>query len=195
MRYGYARVSTRDQNTLLQKKALLQSGCDLVIEEKASGAKTRPRLELLLKRLQAGDTLVVHKIDRLARSMLHFVAVFENLRIRKIHFQSLTENIDTTSPQGRAFVHILAAFAELERDMIRERCYAGQLAAMARGQKWGAYPFFDADDSKMIAVAWRSGWYDQKTIAMVFDKNVATVRDAIHRHEKRGRYATLKLQR
>jgi DNA invertase Pin-like site-specific DNA recombinase len=118
MRVGYARVSTTEHNTVLQKKALVAAGCVRIAEEKASGVKVRPVLESLLKTLKRGDVLVVYKLDRLARSMVHFIRIFEDLKARGVAFQSLTENIETNTPQGRMFLHLLSAFATYERDLI-----------------------------------------------------------------------------
>lgn len=190
---GYARVSTLDQDTTIQKRALLAAGCVRIVAEKASGAVQRPKLDVLLKSLKTGDVLVVHKLDRLARSMTHFVRVFEDLKARGIKFQSLSENIETETPQGRMFVHLLAAFAELERDLICERCYAGQLAARASGKTWGVKPYFNPSEAKQISKLWRSGWWKQETVALWFSISVSTVRDTIHRAERRGRYATNRL--
>lgn len=192
---GYARVSTLDQDTTIQKTALLAVGCDRVITEKASGAKVRPKLELLLKSLKKDDVLVVHKLDRLARSMTHFVRVFDDLKLRGIRFKSLSENIETETAQGRMFLHLLAAFAELERELIRERCLAGQLAARARGQRWGLQPAFNEVEAGQLTELWHSGYFKQKELSIWFSVSVATICDTIHRHERRGRYATNKLHK
>jgi DNA invertase Pin-like site-specific DNA recombinase len=186
MIYGYARVSTQDQDTAIQITALRDYGCDCVIREKASGAKNRPRLAAVLLRLKKGDTLVVHKLDRLARSMLHFVRVFEQLK---------AQGIETATPQGRMFLHVLAAFAELERDMIRERCHAGILAARASGKKWGAVPILGGKDQKTVIWLWRKQGWQQRDIAVALGLPVGTIRDSIYRFEKRGRYATAGLQK
>lgn len=193
MRIGYARVSTLDQDTTIQKTALIASGCVRIVSEKASGAIQRPKLDSLLKSLKTGDTLVVHKLDRLARSMTHFVRVFDDLKARGIKFQSLSENIETETAQGRMFLHLLAAFAELERELIRERCLAGQLAARANGKTWGKKPSFNLQESKQLAEMWRSGFWQQQELALWFSVSVSTIRDTIHRSEHRGRYATNRL--
>ncbi|WP_281631029.1 recombinase family protein [Diaphorobacter sp. LR2014-1] len=135
--WGYARVSTLEQNTAAQMAAFRRAGIDRVIQEKRSAVKDRPELEKLLARLQAGDVLVVYKLDRLARSVSHFVKVFDALKAKGVGFRSLTEAIETDTAQGRMFVHLLTAFAEFERELIRERCLAGQRAARAAGKTWG----------------------------------------------------------
>lgn len=138
MRIGYARVSTSEQNTGLQKNALLHSGCDRIFEETASGAqRDRPELTRSLEFLREGDVLVVWKLDRLARSLRQLIETVENLQEQGIGFVSLTEGIDTTSAGGKLVFHIFGALAEFEREMIRERTVAGLKAAKGRGVKLG----------------------------------------------------------
>lgn len=187
--YGYARVSTADQNTTLQRKALKKAGVGEVVEETRSGVKARPALEALLERLQAGDTLMVYKLDRLARSVVDFVRILDELRRKGVEFRSLTESLDTTTPGGRMFVQLLAVFAEYERELIRERCLAGQQAARARGQTWGRPRAMTDQECRDAAQLWRSGWWEQSVLAEVYSVSVACMRDSIHRAEGRGRYA------
>lgn len=194
MRVGYARVSTSEQNTVLQKKALVAAGCLRIAEEKASGVKARPVLESLLKTLKRGDVLVVYKLDRLARSMVHFIRIFEDLKARGVAFQSLTESIETNTPQGRMFLHLLSAFATYERDLIRERCYSGQLAALARGQKWGVKPTFTINECKELNRLVKDGFFTVKLLSIWFNVPISTIRDSIYRVSLRGRYATKKLR-
>ena len=189
MLIGYARVSTSDQSTELQLASFQKNGINRFYEEKQSSIKKRPVLEdLLVNVLKPGDTLCVYKIDRLARSMSHFVRIFEQLRVKEVGFRSLTESIETVTPQGRMFLQLLGVFAEFERELIRERCMAGQIAARARGQTWGVKPLFCLSESKKIASMWRSGWYQQKQLADMFDCSESTLRDTIHRAEGRGRW-------
>ena len=122
----------------MQLRAFERAGVLEVHEEQMSAVKSRPVLDQLLAGLKRGDTLVVYKLDRLARSMTQFVRVFEDLRVRGIEFRSLTESIETSSPHGRMFLHMLGAFAEFERELIRERCLAGQRAARAAEKPGGA---------------------------------------------------------
>jgi DNA invertase Pin-like site-specific DNA recombinase len=141
MLIGYARVSTADQNLDLQRDALKEAGAERVFEEHASGARDdRPQLRAALDQLRQGDTLVVHKLDRLGRSLRSLIAFVEDLRQRGIGFKSLCDAIDTSTPAGRFFFHLLAALAEMERDLIRERTQAGLSAARARGRKGGRKP-------------------------------------------------------
>lgn len=139
--YGYARVSTGDQNPQLQKDALLRAGVqarDIFTDEGQSGAKaSRPQWDLLRDQLEEGDVLVVWKLDRAGRSVKHLVDLVEDLRERGIGFKSVTEGIDTTTPGGRLVFHIFAAMAEFERDLIGERTDAGLAAARAQGRTGG----------------------------------------------------------
>lgn len=135
MQIGYVRVSTNDQNTDLQRNALNCAGCELIFEDKISGTKAeRPGLKKLLRTLSEGDTLVVWKLDRLGRSMRHLVVLVEELRERGINFRSLTDAIDTSTPMGRFFFHVMGALAEMERELIVERTRAGLAAARRKGE-------------------------------------------------------------
>lgn len=136
--YGYARVSTTDQNPEMQKTALAHYGCTTIVEEHISGvADHKPALETLLLKLTSGDTLVVWKLDRLGRSTEVLARTVRILNERNIHFVSLTEKIDTTSIQGRLFFNIMATIAEFERELIRERIILGVRNAMINGTRSG----------------------------------------------------------
>ena len=138
MLIGYSRVSTEDQNLDLQNDALKQAGCDKIIEEKVSGAKTdRAGLDEALSFLRKGDTLVVWKLDRLGRSLQHLIQVVNQLREKGIYFRSIQESLDTSSSGGKLIFHIFGALAEFERDVIRDRTMAGLAAARARGRVGG----------------------------------------------------------
>ncbi|HQT76441.1 MAG TPA: recombinase family protein [Rhodopila sp.] len=144
---GYARVSTQDQTPQLQLDALKAAGCERSFVEKASGAqRDRPELQAALEYMRSGDTLIVWKLDRLARSLKQLIETVESLENRKMGFRSLTENIDTTTPGGRLTFHLFAALAEFERSIIKERTMAGLAAARARGRKGGRPPSLNAKD-------------------------------------------------
>lgn len=135
---GYARVSTADQDAELQLVALRELGCERVFVETASGAqRDRPQLIEALDYIRAGDTLVVWKLDRLARSLKQLIETVEGLEGRGVGFRSLTESIDTTTPGGKLIFHIFGALAEFERGLIVERTVAGLEAARARGRVGG----------------------------------------------------------
>ena len=146
---GYARVSTESQHVDLQKDALRKAGCERVFEDIISGAKTeRQGLDAALAYLREGDTLVVWKLDRLGRSMVHLVNTVQGLAARGVGLKVLTGQgaaIDTTTAPGKLVFGILAALAEFERDLIRERTKAGLTAAAARGRKGGRKPVVTAD--------------------------------------------------
>lgn len=139
MRIGYARVSTTEQNLDLQLDALKAAGCEKIFTDSGiSGSKSdRPGLAEALSFCRAGDTFVVWKLDRLGRSMKGLIDWLQQLEERKIEFSSISEAIDTTSPIGRCMFHLCGAFAQLERDLIRERTKAGLKAARARGRRGG----------------------------------------------------------
>ncbi len=135
---GYCRVSTTDQDLAMQRDALDRAGCSRVFEDKASGARDdRPGLQKALDRVEAGDVLVVWKLDRLGRSLKHLVEIVTDLEKRGVGFRSLTEAIDTTTNGGKLVFHIFGSLAEFERGLIQERTRAGLDAAAARGRKGG----------------------------------------------------------
>jgi len=137
MIYGYARVSTKDQNLNLQLDALKAAGCQKIFSEKVSAARERPELEKLIGFLQPGDTVIVWKLDRLARSLKDLIKLVSDFKERSVYFISVQDKIDTASAQGRLIFNIFASLAEFERDLIRERTVAGLDAARARGNKGG----------------------------------------------------------
>jgi DNA invertase Pin-like site-specific DNA recombinase len=135
---GYARVSTADQDLAAQRQALLAAGCTEIREEKASGAnRARPELARLLAAIGPADTLVVVRIDRLARSLAHLLEVIARLEAKGAKFRSLGDPIDTAAPSGTLILQILGAVAEFERALIRERTMAGLTAARAQGRVGG----------------------------------------------------------
>lgn len=189
MLVGYARVSTLDQSTKVQQAAFERHGIAVVYCEKQSSVKKRPVLDHVLNDvLKPGDVLCVYKLDRLCRSMVHFVQIFGILKQKGCGFRSLTEAIETESPQGRMFLNLLGVFAEFERELIRERCMAGQKAARARGQTWGRVAKLSPAEALQVAAMWRSGWYEQSLLAEMFSMSVSALRDSIHRAESRGRW-------
>lgn len=138
MLIGYARVSRQDQDLSLQLDALTNAGCIDIFEEKVSGkGRERPELEDMLRMLRAGDRVVVWKLDRIGRSMKHLIELIELFDEKGVEFVSLKENIDTSTATGKMLFHIIAAFAEFERENMIERTKAGVDAARARGRKGG----------------------------------------------------------
>ena len=175
MLIGYVRVSTNDQNTALQRNALECAGCELIFEDKISGKTSeRPGLKRALKTLARGDTLVVWKLDRLGRSMRHLVVLVEELRERGINFRSLTDSIDTSSPMGRFFFHVMGALAEMERELIVERTRAGLAAARAEGRIGGRRPKFPPEQWEQMGRLIAAGETRQR-VAIIFDVGVSTL--------------------
>ena len=175
MKAGYTRVSTNDQDTQLQLDALKDAGCERLYQEKQSGIK-QDRLELqqCLKSLRAGDSLIVWKLDRLGRSLQHLIEVIADLESREIGFQSLTENIDTTSPTGKLIFHIFGSLAEFERGLIRERVKAGLVAVKKKGTRFGR-PQALNDSDKDMALAMFNGGATKIAIARHFNVTRQTI--------------------
>lgn len=141
MLIGYARVSTHDQNLELQREALTKAGCRKIFEDKVSGTRAeRPGLARALEMLREDDTLVVWKLDRLGRSVKQLVDLVGDLHKQSIQFKSLTDAIDTGSPSGRFFFHVMASLAEMERELTVERTRAGLEVARQLGRKGGRKP-------------------------------------------------------
>lgn len=135
---GYSRVSTLDQNLDLQQEALKRAGCKKLYEDKLSGLRSeRPGLQKALEQLREGDTLVVWKLDRLGRNVKDLIDFVTHLDKQTVHFKSLTDQIDTSTPMGRFFFHMMASLAQMERELIVERTRAGLEAAKQRGRIGG----------------------------------------------------------
>ena len=177
MRVGYARVSTSDQNPELQLDALRRAGCDRVFTEKASGARDdRPELARILQDvLRAGDTLVVWKLDRLARSLKKLIATAEELEREKIGLVSLTESIDTTTPGGMLTFHVFGAIAQFERALIRERTTAGLVEARRQGRKGGRPSVMRPSDVTAARAMMKEGTLPVRDIAKRMGVSVATL--------------------
>lgn len=138
MLIGYARVATQDQNLDLQIDALTKAGCKKIFEDKISGSRTeRPGLSNALEMLREDDTLVIWKLDRLGRSVKNLVDLVSELHKRGVQFKSLTDAIDTGTPSGRFFFHIMASLAEMERELTVERTRAGLEVARQLGRIGG----------------------------------------------------------
>ena len=147
---GYARISTKEQNTNLQNDALKKAECTKIFTDTITGSKAeRKGLNEVFNYLRSGDTLVVWKLDRLGRSLKHLIETVTMLESKGIGFKSLTENMDTTTPGGKLVFHFFGAIAQFERDLIRERTNAGIAAARARGRIGGKRKSPLADPKKL----------------------------------------------
>ncbi len=139
-RWGYGRVSTRDQHTEAQHDALLAAGVQpehMFIEKASTRLAVRPELERLRTFLRAGDTIVVTKLDRLGRSVMDLITIANDLHDQGVTLEILSGSFNRDDPMGKAFFNIAATFAELERDMIQVRTLDGLAAARARGRTGG----------------------------------------------------------
>lgn len=138
MKIGYARVSTQDQDLSLQLDGLIAAGCNQIYQEKATGIKKeRPELQAMMAQLRDEDTVVIWKLDRLARSLKDLISLVNEIQEKGAALQSLNDHIDTATPHGKFTFHLFAALAEFERDIISERTKAGLVAARARGRMGG----------------------------------------------------------
>jgi DNA invertase Pin-like site-specific DNA recombinase len=146
--YGYARVSSVDQDYALQEQALKLAGCDVIRAEKASGTTRngRTELDLLLAFLRPGDTLVVTRVDRLARSIKDLQDIVCTLKEQGVTLKATEQPIDTRSAAGKAFLDMLGVFAEFETNLRRERQIEGIAAAKLRGVYRGRKPSVDTDE-------------------------------------------------
>jgi DNA invertase Pin-like site-specific DNA recombinase len=186
MLIGYARVSTDDQDSALQRDALAKAGCNKIFDETISGARQdRPQLRAAIDFARDGDVLVVWKLDRLARSLTQLISAVEELQGRGVGFQSLTETIDATSSGGRLIFHIFGALAEFERAIIRERTRAGLLAAKARGRTGGRKPSLSVQD-RQVALSLLA---DEQIPVAEIAKRLSVSKQTFYRHFRGGRAA------
>ncbi len=168
MKIGYARVSTPEQKLNLQLDALRNSGCKKIFHDVASGASAaRKGLAACLDHLREGDKLVVWKLDRLGRTLRQLMDFVSSLEERGIQFQCLTEGIDTTTPGGKFFFHLMGAFAQMERELIRERTRAGLATARARGRTGGRPRAMDPEAARAAATLLSKGTPVKNVAAML----------------------------
>ncbi len=186
MLYGYARVSTQEQETHAQTDALFRAGVGFIFSEKRSGGTTvgRPELEKLLRKLKPGDQVIVYKLDRIARSLKDLLRIIERIEEKGAQFRSLTEALDTTTPAGRMLFHMVGAFAEFERELIRERTRAGMAAAVRRGVKLGRHYAMSREDEAEALRLWYQGTMTKSAIARMFGVHMSSVKRAIKRHQE-----------
>lgn len=179
MLVGYARVSTSDQDPELQTVALKKAGCKKIFEETASGAqRDRPQLAAALDYMREGDTLVVWRLDRLARSLKQLIDTVETFDQRGTNLHSLNEKIDTGTPSGRLVFHVFGALAEFERGLIRERTIAGLAAARANGRVGGRPKSLDARRMKAAKAMLAAGTLTVAEVA----KQVGVSPATLYRH-------------
>lgn len=176
MKIGYARVSTQDQNLDLQLKALKKAGCQKVFREKASGFhRQRPEFQRMLDQIRPGDTVIVWKLDRLARSTRDLLNTMETINEARGRFQSLSEPwANTTTHAGKMIMTVFAGIAEFERDLIRERTSAGRAAAKQRGVRFGRPRKLNPDQVNVASKLLAEGT-SVRDVARTFNVHEATI--------------------
>ena len=193
MLVGYARVSTLDQNPTLQTDALREAGCEKIFVEKASGARLgRPQLKTALEILCKNDTLVVWKLSRLARSLREIIQTVQDMQVRNIDLWVLTQNIDTSTPEGRLFFHMIDAFDEFQRELIVENIRAGLAAANRQGRRGGRPRSMDDEKIRVAEALLR----DTENYPFVSDviKQLKIGKTAFYRYFPPERIRTLRQQ-
>ncbi|QHC34678.1 recombinase family protein [Komagataeibacter xylinus] len=186
MLVGYARVSTDEQTLDVQLEHLRKAGCNFIFEEKMSGAeRQRPALNRMLKKVKAGDVVIIHKLDRLARSTKHLLEIAEHLQKKQTGLRSISEPwADTTSPAGRMILTIFAGIAEFERAQIRERTAAGRRLARQRGVQMGRPAKLARDDTALVCQLVIKERLSVAHVAEKFGVHKATVYRILNRHQQ-----------
>lgn len=181
MLIGYARVSTRDQETHLQLDALNRAGADRIFQDKSSGVGARPQLHQALASIKAGDHFIVWKLDRIARSLFDLLAIIDRINTAGGSIRSLTEPIDTASPYGRFTLQVLGSVAELERSIIKERIMAGQAAARERGVPMGRPRLLDEEGEALAVDMYTAGAGTTRDIGSVLGVSQSAIRGCLWR--------------
>lgn len=168
MKFGYARVSKNDQSLDIQIQKLQAAGCDEIFKEKTSGVtQEKKELKALIHKLRAGDTICVLRLDRLGRRMLQLVNLINDFKDKQINFVALENNIDTTTPLGMVLFSMCAAFAEMERELLKERVKAGIEAAHANGRKGGRPRALTDEKKKRLASLRKTGTFSVTTMCQM----------------------------
>ena len=185
---GYARVSTDEQNVTLQLNALKAAGCTEIFTDEgvSGGLRSRPGLDELLANAQAGDTLVVWRLERLGRSLTHLVDLLASLGQRQVRFRSLCEYIDTDSSGGRLVFHMMAALSEFERSLISERTRAGMAAARSRGRHMGRARALSRDQREEARKLVLCEHLTHRTVAQRFNVHPRTIARLMARDDADG---------
>lgn len=175
MVFGYARVSTKEQQLERQTDALAAYACAEILTEKMSGTKaSRPELSRLMDKVRAGDTVVVESWSRLGRSLPDLFELIRVFTERGVMLISIKENFDTSTPQGKLMLTLFQAMAEFERDLIAQRTREGLAAARARGRK-GGRPRKKQKDVETAIKLYKSGEYSIKEIVEMTGVSGATL--------------------
>lgn len=181
MLIGYARVSKIEQDTELQLRALRKAGVRKIYSEKRSAVKARAQLVLLLDHLRVGDTVVVYKLDRLARSVRDLLNIVDRIEQAGADFRSLTEHFDTLTPAGKMAFQMLGAVAEFERNLIRERSIAGLEVARSNGVRLGRLPALNERQARRLVAKWETREFTKAELARTFGVSISTVKRTLWR--------------
>jgi DNA invertase Pin-like site-specific DNA recombinase len=186
MKIGYGRVSTTDQNPDSQKDALMAAGAERIFIDTFTGTKAnRPELDRVKSLLRPKDSLVITRLDRLGRSLKDLLAIVTELEAMDVNLEVLEQKIDTTTAEGRLFFHMVAAFAEFERELMRSRTLDGLEAARARGRVGGRKGKLSQSQISMILKMHQEGDYI-KHIAEIFDVSRPTIYRVIESSMKKA---------
>ncbi|MFZ4646655.1 MAG: recombinase family protein [Gemmataceae bacterium] len=165
--FGYARVSTLDQNLDTQLDALQKAGCDDIFQDKITGVSTsRPALDTLLAQLRSGDTVMVARFFRLGRSRDHLINLLGDFARKGVHFKALDLGVDSSTPAGKLVLQIFAALAEYDRESILEKTRAGQLLAKAKGKHIGRPTGLDVEKFAKVKKALERGLSVAETVSL-----------------------------
>lgn len=193
MDFGYARVSTTDQNPDHQIDALLRAGVhrDNIHIDYFSGAKaSRPEFDILMKRLREGDTLKATRLDRISRSLLHLVTLGEELQQRKVGLHIIEQSIDSSTPEGRAMFGMLGVMAQFQRELIHANTMDGLAAARARGRVGGRKPKLSEQQAKLAQELYDKREKTVQEIADLFSVPRTTVYGHLNRSGSNARKAS-----
>jgi len=178
--FGYARVSTEQQNLDRQLDMLQKYGVDFIYNEKMTGTKrNRPELEKLLERLTEGDTVVVESLSRLGRSTKDLIWLMETFNAKDVNLVSLKESIDTTTSTGKLLFTLMSALAQFERDVLADRTKEGLAAARTRGRKGGRKPI-DSDSVRKAVKLYNTGQYTVSEITELTGVRKTTLYKNLH---------------
>jgi len=184
MKFGYARVSTKDQNLNLQIEALEKAGCEKIFNEKISGStKNRPELDKMIAHLRKNDVLFVWRLDRLGRSLKNIIDLVLSLSEKGVVIKGISDGVDTSTSSGRLFLNIMASLAEYERELIKERTNAGLQSARARGRTGGRPKGYTKETIAKLLIM-RSVYKDKSKTPEEVYKPLGLTRATFYRYSK-----------
>jgi len=184
MKFGYARVSTKDQNLNLQIEALEKAGCEKIFNEKISGStKNRPELDKMIAHLRKDDVLFVWRLDRLGRSLKNIIDLVLSLSEKGVVIKGISDGVDTSTSSGRLFLNIMASLAEYERELIKERTNAGLQSARARGRTGGRPKGYTKETISKLLIM-RSVYKDKSKTPEEVYKPLGLTRATFYRYAK-----------